>query len=54
MSAREDERGQFAAAMNWPGAQPLALGLLHEMIRRHAPVIRFHPAEAYVPATDER
>ncbi len=53
MSAREDERGQFAAAMNWPGAQSLALGLLQEMIRRHAPIIRFHPAEAYVPAIDE-
>lgn len=53
MSAREDERGQFADQSSWSGAQPLALGLLHEMIKRHAPVIRFHPAEPYFPASIE-
>ena len=53
MSAREDDRGQFADVTSWPGAQPLSLGLLHEMIRRHAPVIRFHPDEPYFPATVE-
>ncbi len=53
MSAREDERGQFAGLTSWPGAEPLALGVLHAMIRRHAPVIRFHPQEPYFPATVE-
>ncbi len=53
MSASDDERSRLTGAMNWPGAQPLELGLLHELIRRHAPVIRFHPDEPYFPATVE-
>ena len=53
MSASKDDRGQFADVTSWPGAQPLALDLLHELIQRHAPVIRFHPDEPYFPATVE-
>ena len=53
MSAREDAPGAIADVKSWPGPQPMALDLLHEMIRRHAPVIRFHPDEPYFPATVE-
>ena len=53
MSAREDAPGEIADVKSWPGPQPMPLGLLHEMIRRHAPVIRFHPDEPYFPASVE-
>lgn len=35
------------------GGQPLELGLLNQLILRHAPMIYFHPDETYFPSTFE-
>ena len=49
MAASEDR----AIAATWPGDAPLAADLLHLVIQRHAPVIRFHPDEPYFPSSVE-
>ena len=44
------ERSDHAAQ---PGDQPLGLDLLRDQIRRHAPMVYFHPQEIYFPSTIE-
>ncbi|HQV02835.1 MULTISPECIES: Vps62-related protein [unclassified Novosphingobium] len=40
-------------ASHWAGDKPLSNTLLHALIARHAPVIHFHPEEAYFPSSVE-
>jgi hypothetical protein len=42
-----------ASAIGWPADQALPNALLNDVIRRQAPVIHFHPEEAYFPSSVE-
>ncbi|MFM5950511.1 MAG: Vps62-related protein [Novosphingobium sp.] len=42
-----------APALKWADDKPLPNAKLHELIARHAPVIHFHPDEAYFPSSIE-
>ena len=49
MAASEDQ----VMDSSWPAGQPFTADLLHRVIARHAPVVRFHPEEPYFPASVE-
>lgn len=53
MSDQNKAQAGAAPAPRWAGNEPLSNGQLHDLITRHAPVIHFHPEEAFFPSSIE-